>query len=156
MRREQFTIDVADVEWLEADREPELPTLTVTVEDGPDRDSFGRTSGEVAPGADEIDVTVRLSGGVEDPDDTAVVAFTDRVTGEYLLEANADASAILAFLAAARRYGEVSDDATRYRVRLGQDPDDPLFVLEKRTLLVYSNEGELLRGHSLIPSGVEI
>jgi hypothetical protein len=84
-----------------------------------------------------------------------VVALTDRVTGDYVLEINVVAEDVLPFITAARRYGEKTGDAARYRLRLLADGDE-VAAYEKGTLLVYSSDGELLRQHSLIPSGVEI
>lgn len=157
MRREQFTLEVIDVDWVDEDREPRLPTLSVTVDgdESPLEDRFGE-SGETAPTAEEIDVTVRLYGNPEESDAAAVVAVTDRITGEYVIEVDVESAEILSFVTAARRYGELTDDSTRYRVRAADDDGEPFFDREKRTLLVYSGEGELLRGHSLIPNGVEI
>lgn len=83
------------------------------------------------------------------------MAITNRMTGEFILELNVPAAEILEFVSAARRYAERTDDAVRYRARVVAD-GEPLADFEKRTLLVYSNEGELLRQQSLIPSGVEI
>jgi hypothetical protein len=45
---------------------------------------------------------LRLQGPVEDPDTEGVLSLTRRLTGEYLLEANAQAPAILDVVDAAR------------------------------------------------------
>jgi hypothetical protein len=80
---------------------------------------------------------------------------TNRVTGEFVLELNADADAVLEFIDAARAYGKTTDDDVRYRVELSID-GEPLTEYGKSTLLVYDVDGNLLRQHSLIPSGVEL
>lgn len=100
--------------------------------------------------ADAIDVTCRLHD--EDAPDDCVLGLTHRLTGEFLLEVNGDASAVLDLVDAAR---STADDEATYRVRIETDDDDD-FVYDKQTLLVYDEEGSLLRQHSLIPSGVEL
>jgi hypothetical protein len=85
-----------------------------------------------------------------------VVSVTNRITGDFVLELNEDAEDVLRFVRAARRYGESTDDGDgRYRVEIRVDGEE-LVVYEKSTFLVYSSDGDLLRSHSLIPSGVEL
>ena len=155
MRREQFSLEVSNVGWFEADGEPAIPTLSIAF-DG-DASALRRRiedgAGNVLE-ASETDVTVRLNGGLDDDGASAVVAVTDRVTGDYVLEFNVAASEILTFTKAARRFAERTDGGARYRIRIVADGE--LATYEKETLLVYSEDGELLRQHSLIPSGVEI
>ena len=90
----------------------------------------------------------------DDPDDdtTGVFSLTHRITGEYLLEVNADATDVLDLVDAARDRGE--DDAS-YRIQVERADENPV-VYEMDALLVYDKEGDLLRQHSLIPSGVEL
>lgn len=155
MRRETVRLDVSNVAWLSEDGEPRQPTLTVTVTDGAAdvRDRF-QTRGEATIDASDVDVTFRFREDEESGRD-GVMAITNRLTGEFLVESNVPASEVMEFVSAARRYAERTDDAARYRARVVVD-DEPLADVEKRTLLVYSNDGELLRQRSLIPSGVEI
>ena len=98
--------------------------------------------------ADAIDVTCRLRA---DDHGTCVLGLTHRLTGEFLLEVNADADPILRLVDAARASDD--EDAT-YRVRI--EADDARAIYDKETLLVYDSDGNLLRGQSLIPSGVEL
>lgn len=156
MRREQFTLDVTDVAWLDGDEDPRLPCLRITF-DGDEPTLASRL--ENARGepleANEIDVTVRLQGDLDAEETHGIVAITGRITGEYLLEASVSAPEVITFTRAARRFGDHTDGSSRYRVRLIAD-GDAVIDYEKRTLLVYSHAGDLLRHHSLIPSGVEI
>lgn len=156
MRREQFSLDVSNVGWLEADDEPETPTLAVSF--GGDREELEervlRPDGERLA-AEETDVTIRLHGTPEDADAEGVIAITNRISGEYVIEFNVNVEDALAFTRAARRYAERTEEGSRYRIRITCDGAD-IATYEKRTLLVYSGDGELLRQHSLIPSGVEI
>lgn len=145
MRRDYFTLEVTDVDTDGA------PTLRVDV-DGPDEHLRNRlTSDGVWLDAESVDVAYRLQGAVDDPDSGGVLAVTNRVTGGYIFETNADAKAVLRFIAAAR---ERASDA-RYRVVITVE-GETLVDYEKRLFLVYDAEGELLRGRSLIPSGVEL
>lgn len=156
MRRESLTLKVSGVAWVEEDRDPRRPTLTVEFDGDPDalearlRDAIGDP---LAAGS--IDLAVRLHGLPDDPDARGVVAVADRVTGEYALEVDTVAADLLTFLEAARRYGEQTGEAEHYQVRFIAD-GETVARFEKRTLLVYGPDGQLLRQHSLIPNGVEI
>ena len=156
MRREQFTLDVTDVVWIDGDDDPCLPCLRIAFDGEPSvlRSRLTDAHGEPID-ASEIDVTVRLQGDVDADETAGVVAMTSRVTGDYLLEVPIDAADVVTFTRAARRFGEHSEGTTRYLVRLLADGES-VGEYEKRTLLVYSEDGDLLRHHSLIPSGVEI
>lgn len=156
MRREQFSPDITNVAWLDDDDDPSKPTLTVGFDGSASslRDRLLDTDGELLE-SEAIDVSFRLQGRHDDPEAAGVVALTSRHTGDYVLELNVDADEILTFVRAARRYGERRNDAGRYHVEIVID-DEPIVTYDKRTLLVYSRDGELLRQHSLIPSGVEI
>lgn len=156
MRREQFSLEVSNIRWFEEDGEPETPTLTVRFDGnaGELQDRIAGATGDVRD-ATETDVTIRLHGSLDDPTTEGVVAITDRVSGEYLLEFNVTLDDVLTFTRAARRFAERTDEGARYRVRIIGETG-AIATYEKRTLLVYSQDGELLRQHSLIPSGVEI
>ncbi|WP_188878407.1 DUF5793 family protein [Halarchaeum nitratireducens] len=157
MRREDFTLDVSDVEWVETGGDPQRPTVTIDF-DGSRTDLDERLTGseEQALDADETDVTLRLQGDPDDPTTTGVVAVTDRVTGGLLLELDEDADDVLRFVRAARTYGERSEtDDGGYRVVVAVD-GEPVRAYEKETFLVYSEDGDLLRSRSLIPGGVEL
>ena len=154
MRRDIVTLEVANVSWLADDGDPRRPSLVVDVEDD-GSDVRERLLGADGPlDAGDLDFTFRFQGSPDDGD-AGVLSITNRVTGEFLLEVNAEAQSLIDFVTAARRYAERTDDSTRYTARVVQG-DESLVEVEKRTLLVYASDGELLRGHSLIPSGVEI
>ena len=98
----------------------------------------------------------RLQDSLEASDAGGVVSVTNRITGDFVLELNQTADDVLTFIRAAREYGRASDsDGGRYRVEVSIDGDE-VVVYEKQTFLVYDAEGNLLRSHSLIPSGVEL
>lgn len=145
MRRDYFTLEAT------GDGDRGVPAITIDF-DGPEdrlRERLGGEDGLLD--AESVDVAYRLQGSADDPEAGGVLALTDRVTGDFVLETNADAADLLGFIAGARdRSGD-----PRYRVVVTVD-DEPLVEYEKRLLLVYDAEGELLRGRSLIPSGVEL
>lgn len=146
MRRDQFTLEVITG----ATAGGQVPTLTVTVDGSvePVRDRL------LEQGEDDVDVAFRLLGDVTDADADGVLAITDRITGEFVLEVNATAGAITTFVQAVRDNREAGDgDQYRLVIRGG---DEELATLEKRTFLVYDDAGGLLRSRSLIPSGVEL
>ena len=161
MRREDITLVVSHTGWLDTDDDPRQPTLSLRLDDAAETlsERLESKDGETLA-AGEIDVTVRLHDDLQDPEATGVVAVTNRITGEYVLECSAGADTILQFARAARRYGEASGGDTRCRVDLRATDDageeTSVATYDKRTLLVYGESGELLREHSLIPSGVEI
>jgi hypothetical protein len=151
MRRDYFRLDVRNV----GEAPGEVPVVRIDF-DGPAdqlRDRLGAGDGFLD--ADEIDVAYRLQGPVDEADTEGVVSVTNRVTGEFLLELNADAADVVGFIDAARTYGKRTDDDLRYRVELSIE-DERLVDYDKSTFLVYDAGGSLLRQHSLIPSGVEL
>jgi hypothetical protein len=107
--------------------------------------------------AQSVDIGYRLQGTVDDPETTGVVSISNSITGEFVLELNEEAGDVLRFVKAARRYGQegTQDDAGRYEVEVLID-EKPFVHYDKRTFLVYDEDGNLLRQHSLIPSGVEL
>ncbi|WP_136715544.1 DUF5793 family protein [Halorientalis salina] len=146
MRRDYFTLGLRNVEDT-ADGQP-----TVHVEYHGPSDAYET---RLTPERD-VDVAFRFQTPVDDSDASGVFSVADRMTGEFVLEVNADAEDILTLIDAARAYDEAtSDSAECYTVRIQED-GDRLFETDERMLLVYDNDGDLLRQHSLIPSGVEL
>lgn len=155
MRRDYFTLEVSNVDWVEDDGDPAKPTVQIDFE-GPAttlRERLTGTDDQLLDAA-ETDVAFRLQAPL-DSDATGVVSVTNRITGDFILELNEDADDVLQFIRAAREYGRQADGDSRYRVEIDID-GDPLVVYEKSTFLVYDEEGNLLRSRSLIPSGVEL
>jgi len=146
MRRDYFTLGLQHVEDA-ADGQP-----IVHIEyDGPSDTVGTRLTSETA-----VDVAFRFQTPVDDADADGVFSVADRMTGEFILEVNVAAEDILTLIDAARAYGEATNDTTEcYSIQLDHD-GDRLYETDKRTLLVYDNDGSLLRQHSLIPSGVEL
>ncbi|MFC4437155.1 MULTISPECIES: DUF5793 family protein [Natrialbaceae] len=156
MRREHFTLDVSNVDWVETDGEPAKPSVSIDFT-GPATDLRERLAGpdgEILEGS-ETDAALRLQGSL-DSDTDGVVSLANRTTGEFVLELNEKANDVLKFIRAARGYGEQEpDDEGRYEIEIMLDGDE--FVsYDKQTFLVYDEEGNLLRKHSLIPSGIEL
>ena len=156
MRREQFTLEVSNVDWVDADGDPTKPAVSIDFT-GPSttlRERLSDSDGDPLE-ASETDVALRLQGPLTD-ETSGVVSVTNRITGEYILELNEKADDVLQFIRAARGYGEqVNEDDGRYEVAIAID-GDPFVTFDKRMFLVYDDEGKLLRQHSLIPSGVEL
>ena len=157
MRRDYFTLDVRGGEWVDTDDDPATPTLVIDFE-GPAsllQQQITRDSGSTID-ATSIDVTFRFQTDVDDEDASGVVSVTDRFTGEYVFELNASGEAILTFVRAARECSDrAATDGARYEIELQID-GDPKVTFEKKTFLVYTSAGKLLREQSLIPSGVEL
>ncbi len=156
MRREHFTLEVRDVDWVEADGEPREPSVSIDFAGSTTtlRERLTAPDGDLLEDA-EVDVAFRLQEPLEE-EAAGVVGVTDRLTGDFILELNVEAGDVLRFIRAARSYGEATTDGSgRYRIEIAVD-GDPVVTYEKGTFLVYDDEGDLLRAHSLIPSGVEL
>jgi len=156
MRRDYFELEVTNIDWVGEGGEPQQPLVEIEFSGPGDalRERLSDADGESLAGED-VDVTYRLQESLDD--DTAapgVVAVTNRITGDFVLELNEEADDVLRFIEAARAYGEADDDGG-YRVEVSIDGEE-MAVYEKRTFLVYDAEGEFLREESLIPSGVEL
>lgn len=156
MRREHFTLETEGTSWVESDDTPRQPALRVIFSGAPNS-LRNRLNGidDSLLSADEIDVTVRFQDSPDEPNAEGVLALTNRITGDYALEVNVTAESFLPFVTAGRRYGKRTDDDTLYRLNILVE-DTVIASYEKKTLLVYSDEGGLLRSHSLIPSGVQL
>ena len=158
MKREHFTLDVENVDWIETDGEPQKPSVSIDCagQSTDLRERFTGPDGQLLSGA-ETDAALRLQGPIDaDADTDGVVSMTDRLTGDFLIELNVEAGDVLRFITAARGYGEAAtDDDGRYEVSISVDGEE-LVSYDKGTFLVYDEEGSLLRQHSLIPSGVEL
>jgi len=141
MRRDHFTVV--------AEPERDQPAVVISFE-GPSGTLTDRLAADGVPEADDIDVVLRLQGPVGGSDTEGVLSLTRRLTGEYLLEANVDAGGIVDVADAAR-----DAESASYAIHIERPEDRPV-EYEMDTLLVYDAEGSLLRGHSLIPSGVEL
>lgn len=138
MRRDYFTLDVTI-------EEETKPRITVNF-DGP-VESF---EDRLTPlDAGQIDIAYRLLDDSMAVGESGVLAVTDRVTGDFILECNADAGTIARLVDAAKG----NDGCYRFSVRSNERE---LLSGDRSIFLVYSTEGDLLRQHSLIPSGVEM
>lgn len=146
MRRDHFTVTLREAVG--------KPTLTVSY-DGPQELLTTQLTDDegVLYTASEVDAAFRLQAPLDD-DPTGVFSLSHRITGEFLLEVNADANEVFALVDAVREQC-TDDDETRYRIQVSRDDDDAI-TYDLDALFVYDADGELLRQHSLIPSGVEI
>lgn len=156
MRREQFSLAITDVAWVDADAEPRLPTVSIAFEGDPSVVKERLLAGTDEPTtAEDADLAVRLQRSADSGVAEAVIALTHRLTGDYILELTADPETVLTFTRAARQYGELTEGGPWYRARVLAG-NEVVAAFEKETLLVYGPDGELLRQHSLIPGGVEL
>ena len=158
MRRDYFELDVDNVTWVDDSGDPKKPLVRIDFR-GP-REELERRLSDPSGGyldAQETDVAFRLQDSLDTSDAEGVVSVTNRTTGDFVLELNQTAEDVLTFIRAAREYGRtaVDSDDGRYRVEVNIDGDD-VVAYEKQTFLVYDADGNLLRSHSLIPSGVEL
>jgi hypothetical protein len=145
MRRDYFTLNL-DAPTASAENRP-----VVSVDfDGPADTLEERL--RLASG--DVDVTYRFQTPVEADEAAGVLSVADRVTGEFVLEVNAPAEVVFDLVDAAREFSSADADDC-YGVKITHE-GETVFSTDKRMLLVYDEEGDLLRQHSLIPSGVEL
>ncbi|MES3162051.1 MAG: DUF5793 family protein [Halorubrum sp.] len=153
MRRDYFDLTVEGVGG-DADG-PVTPQVRIDFH-GPEgllRDRLSGAGGDLLE-ADGVDVAFRLREPLSGGDDAeGVVGVTNRYTGDFVLELNESAADVLPFIRAARDAAD-GDDA-RYRIEIDME-GERLVTYDLETFLVYDHEGNLLRGESLIPSGVEL
>ncbi|MFB6196716.1 MAG: DUF5793 family protein [Halobacteriaceae archaeon] len=158
MRREQLALEVNHVNWVKEDGDPQKPQVCIETNDEAASDllekRLSRPDGTLLD-ASETDVSYRLLDDIDAAKTNGVVSVTNRITGDFILELNEVADDVLTFIRAARRYGEAADGDGEYEVKITIDGAE-LVSYEKTTFLVYNEEGDLLRKHSLIPSGVEL
>jgi hypothetical protein len=155
MRRDYVTFGTRHVDQ-DGD---ELPTIVLTIDPpGGETATDGleerlRGPEDTTLDADELDVTVRLQAPADADDATGVFGITNRITGEFVLEANVPADPVFDLVEAAKHDEDASGESC-YRIEV--DRTDDAISYDKRTLLVYDEAGSLLRNYSLIPSGVEL
>lgn len=156
MLRERLEVASSNVDWIETDESPTQPALCITYDgwSAEARDQFTENGGNLVP-EENIDVAFRLQSSSDTADTTGVLSLAHRITGELLLEVKADASLISNFVNAVNRYAKTVDTDHYYSVQL-RTGSELIGTYEKRTLLVYANDGTLLRHRSLIPTGIEI
>jgi hypothetical protein len=157
MRRDYFSVEIhnTDRNGAGGDGEPQRPTLDIAF-DGPQTALDDRLTDETGNRpSSTIDVTYRLLDSVEERDADGVIGVTDRHTGDFLLEANVGAESIFEFVRAAREYGAETEGSDRYRMCVTGENGE-IVRHDKSTFLLYNDEGDLVRRHSLIPSGVEL
>jgi hypothetical protein len=147
MRRDHFTLSAENLAPETADG----PVLVVCYS-GPPGTLTARLESETGtpPSGDDVDASFRLLPDDDGADGAGVFGLSRRLTGDFVLEANANADDIFALVDAAREA-----DETAYRIHI-ERPGAETVVLDMETLLVYDDEGSLLRQQSLIPSGVEL
>ena len=146
MRRDYFTLDV--------DATGPKPVATVEF-DGPTGLLDGRLTDQSGTpvDADGVDISYRLREPMAD-DASGVLALSDRYTGEFRFEVDAAADDVRELVSAARECDDDDEDG-QFRFVVRQDGETALDI-DVDTLLVYDENGGLLRRHSLVSSGVEL
>lgn len=150
MRRDYFNLTVDGM-----DSPREKPTVTIEYE-GPTAELEERLrEGDDFLEEGEVDVAYRLLGDIGDPDADGVVALTNRLTGEYVLELNVPANSVFEFVRGTEEYHDATGKESRFGISIESDGEQ-LVEYDVSTLLVYDESGNLRKQHSLIPSGVEL
>lgn len=109
MRRDYFELEVTNIDWVGNDGEPKQPLVEIEFSGPGDllRERLSDGDGATLDGKD-VDVAFRLQGDLKEDDAVpGVVAVTNRITGDFVLELNETADDVLRFIEAARAYGDV-------------------------------------------------
>jgi hypothetical protein len=151
MQREQVRQSDGDAGATHSDR----PTLVIQF-DGSSDHLYEELTARLRENtsAEDIEVSFRFLGDGDDAE-TGVLALTDRVTGDYILECDGDPRTIQELIRAVREDTEYIDESAQYTVQI-RSTTDRLTHFAKELLLVYDADGTLLRHRSLIPSDIEI
>lgn len=144
--RDYFALDVTTGDGAK-------PHVTVSF-DGPAGPFIEQLGGEEDIASDRLDVSYRMHDDTMATGASGVLAVTDRVTGDFILECNADAGTVDRLVTAAREHEESASDG-QYQFTLTVT-DRAVVSCDRDLFLVYNTDGDLLRQHSLIPSGVEL
>jgi hypothetical protein len=134
MRRDYFDVTL---------RSGTAPELVVTY-DGPDGELSNHI--QTVRTADDIDVAFRHRTA-----DSGVLSLTDRITGEFVLEATVSIETIDTVVSSAKQ----ASDSSEYALRLIADGTEQI-TSHNQTLLVYSSDGDLLRDRSLVSESIEL
>jgi len=140
MKREQFSLDAVP-EPADGSQPP-----TIEIEYGGAAETLLErlsTADGDRRDAENVDVAFRLRD-----EQRGVLSIADRLTGAFVCEVDAPADRITEVVSAAE------DGDYRYRVEV--TGPETAWSIEKRTLLVYDDDGRLLRTCSLIPGSVEL
>lgn len=154
MDREQLSITVQHTDEGDTDSSKQ-PLLCITCH-GPAsdlNDALPTPDGEIS--GECIDVAVRLQPPVENEPERAVLSLSQRVTGQFILEAPLKTPRLWEFIDAANQYAAAVNTEHCFSLRV-QTHDEHVAIHDKRTLLVYDSNGVLLRTQSLIPHSIEI
>lgn len=151
MRRADFEIETRHLAPADSEATPPLPTLALSYDSEDDhlQERLSETGG--APlGDGDIDVSVRLMDTVKPEEATAILAISNRLTGEFICEGVVAAETVLDFLEAVSARAEHVEGDPRYRIQL-REGSTPVRTFETGALLVYTKEGGLEESTSLIP-----
>lgn len=156
MHCDTYEMELGSVEESESAATPPCPSLSITVSDCVDtlRERLTGATDDVLT-EEAIDVAFRRRSVGKASESEGVLSLTNRTTGEYILELDTPETLIRDVVRGARRYAAGTDTNGQYTLRLQSDRER-FSVWKKRTLLVYSQDGTLLRHRSLIPKGIEI
>lgn len=102
----------------------------------------------------EIDVTYRYQTSEDKIQGAGVLAVTDNITGEFIVEANAHPALIEEVVERSKEYAHTTG-GDAFRIRLSCN-DGTTHEYAKDVLLVFNREGTLLRDKSLIPNNIHI
>lgn len=156
MRRDTHDLHITNIDWLDTGDAPAQPMLTVQYAGSPARlkDRLTKSDSTLLDAA-EIDVTFRGQSPESETDTQGMLAVSNNVTGDFVLELPTGATPIHDFVHAVRQYVNVTGSDIACAIQLSTD-EGVVVTYEKQIFLVYDPNGTLLRRYSLIPDGVEI
>lgn len=156
MWRDQLSVGLKHTDGMTTGTSTEQPCIVI-VFDGPMRKMVERLKHNDREGFSSADLEVhhRFQASEHPQGTSGVLAITDRVNGEYVLEVNTSTEFVEEFVSAMTEYMKETDTGPRYRVE-ARASGKRVASFETELFLVYEPGGQLLRSLSLVPDGIEI
>ena len=155
MQHDQFRFTLTNTERVDGPGEADQPLLRIECTKSRENLSTEFVT-RVREGMDTADIEISLRYlKASTETETGVLALTDSITGEYILECYGDIEPLPEFLQTARESAYHTDGTPRYTVKI-RAPNRVISRFKTDLLRVYDGTGTLIRQDSLIPSDIEL
>ena len=155
MQHDQFRFTFTNTERTDDASETDQPLLRIECAESRENLST-KFATRVRDGMDTADIEISLRYLRPSTEtETGVLALTNSITGEYILECEGDTKPLPEFLQTARESVNHTDGRPQYTVEI-RAPDEVMARFKTDLLRVYDGTGTLMRQDSLIPSDIEL
>lgn len=155
MQHDQFRFTFTNTERIDGSSEADQPLLRIDCTESCENLSTKCVT-HVRGDMDTTDVEISLRYlRPATETETGVLALTDSITGQYVLECEGDTKPLPEFLQTARESVNYTDGRPQYTVEI-RALDGVMARFKTDLLRVYDGTGTLIRQDSLIPSDIEL